>query len=473
MWTKKRVGRQLLCVLVAVALAIGPTAQVWAEAPAADAALPAGNLRTDHVVDTRPTSAGDTTLLAAPDASKIDLQYVTPSAVALAVVRPHLLLTSPATALLPVEVVSAAGIQQLGVDPADVDEIIAFAEPPLGVTLPYGLIVKFSQPFDVNTLPERLRAHTQPGELAGKGYLASRQPLLPSLYMADDQTLLVMPEATLRQVLAPTAKPASALVEHAGELPSGNDVYAVVDVAALRPMIVPWLNVAAIRQGDAFPAEAKPFLEVPHLISAIDLAINITNTSPTLLAVRANDGQSADRLEELYTLATDLQRQRALAGAAQLQQSDDPIQQAMGRYIERMSNSTRQPYKYERQGDNLILLQVTSSESSLQTQLVLTAVGGILVALLLPAIQAAREAARRNQAVNSMKQIMLSMHNYADSHKVLPPHANYSGDGKPLLSWRVHILPYLEENELYHQFHLDEPWDSPHNRANRKDAGRV
>ena len=35
--------------------------------------------------------------------------------------------------------------------------------------------------------------------------------------------------------------------------------------------------------------------------------------------------------------------------------------------------------------------------------------------------------------------------------------------GKPLLSWRVHLLPFLEENELYEQFKLDEPWDSPHN----------
>src|SRR5690606_26181785 len=39
-----------------------------------------------------------------------------------------------------------------------------------------------------------------------------------------------------------------------------------------------------------------------------------------------------------------------------------------------------------------------------------------------------------------------------------------SNDGKPLLSWRVHLLPFLEEQELYEQFHLDEPWDSTHNK---------
>jgi hypothetical protein len=40
----------------------------------------------------------------------------------------------------------------------------------------------------------------------------------------------------------------------------------------------------------------------------------------------------------------------------------------------------------------------------------------------------------------------------------------YGKDGTPLLSWRVLVLPYLEQKELYHQFHLDEAWDSPHNR---------
>lgn len=59
----------------------------------------------------------------------------------------------------------------------------------------------------------------------------------------------------------------------------------------------------------------------------------------------------------------------------------------------------------------------------------------------------------------------MGMHSYADQHGSLPPAAIYSPDGKPLLSWRVAILPYIEQNELYRQFKLDEPWDSPHNYA--------
>src|SRR5262249_5499853 len=53
---------------------------------------------------------------------------------------------------------------------------------------------------------------------------------------------------------------------------------------------------------------------------------------------------------------------------------------------------------------------------------------------------------------------------YHDVNKHFPPQAVYSPDGKPLLSWRVLILPYLEKDDLYKEFHLDEPWDSEHNK---------
>jgi hypothetical protein len=88
----------------------------------------------------------------------------------------------------------------------------------------------------------------------------------------------------------------------------------------------------------------------------------------------------------------------------------------------------------------------------------------IMIALLLPAVQAAREAARRNQSMNNMKQISIAMQNYHDTRRALPAAGGGEGPGAQL-SWRVHILPFIEEQVLYEQFHLDEPWDSEHNRA--------
>jgi len=88
----------------------------------------------------------------------------------------------------------------------------------------------------------------------------------------------------------------------------------------------------------------------------------------------------------------------------------------------------------------------------------------VMVALLLPAVQAAREAARRSQAMNNLKQVMVAMHRHAAVKPSFPAQAICDAAGRPLLSWRVAILPYLGEEALYRQFHLDEPWDSEHNR---------
>ncbi|MHB8957563.1 MAG: DUF1559 family PulG-like putative transporter [Pirellulaceae bacterium] len=88
----------------------------------------------------------------------------------------------------------------------------------------------------------------------------------------------------------------------------------------------------------------------------------------------------------------------------------------------------------------------------------------VMVALLLPAVQASREAARRSQSMNNMKQIGLAIHNYHDTFRAFPPSYNMDKEGKALLSWRVHILPFIEASPLYQEFHLDEPWDSEHNK---------
>jgi prepilin-type processing-associated H-X9-DG protein len=87
----------------------------------------------------------------------------------------------------------------------------------------------------------------------------------------------------------------------------------------------------------------------------------------------------------------------------------------------------------------------------------------IAVALLLPAVQSAREAARRAQCVNNEKQIGLAMHNFASTQNDEFPGDIVDADGNPLLSWRVRILPFIEQQALYAQFRLDEPWDSEHN----------
>lgn len=85
-------------------------------------------------------------------------------------------------------------------------------------------------------------------------------------------------------------------------------------------------------------------------------------------------------------------------------------------------------------------------------------------AAVLGVFQTTRGAAARSQTANNLKQIGLAMHNYHDAMGYLPMPAICDKNGKPLLSWRVAILPYIEQDALYRQFKLDEPWDSEHNK---------
>jgi len=89
--------------------------------------------------------------------------------------------------------------------------------------------------------------------------------------------------------------------------------------------------------------------------------------------------------------------------------------------------------------------------------------GGVLLALLLPAVQQAREAARRAQCANNLRQIGLALHNYHDVYGTFPPAVTYSADGKPMHSWRVLLLPFLDQQAMYAQYNFAEPWDSPAN----------
>ncbi len=86
--------------------------------------------------------------------------------------------------------------------------------------------------------------------------------------------------------------------------------------------------------------------------------------------------------------------------------------------------------------------------------LVVIAIIGVLVALLLPAVQAAREAARRSSCSNNFKQLGIAIHNYHDTLNALPPgtmatQLNSSGSNPGSMSWMPHLLPFMEQGALY------------------------
>ncbi len=92
---------------------------------------------------------------------------------------------------------------------------------------------------------------------------------------------------------------------------------------------------------------------------------------------------------------------------------------------------------------------------------------GVLLARLLPSVQTAREAARMVVCQNQLKQIAAAMKSYHQAYNSFPPAYVVDKNGRPMHSWRVLLLPYLEEESLkslYKQYRFNEPWDSDNNR---------
>jgi hypothetical protein len=69
-----------------------------------------------------------------------------------------------------------------------------------------------------------------------------------------------------------------------------------------------------------------------------------------------------------------------------------------------------------------------------------------------------------NASRNNLNRLGIAIYDFGEANFEFPPDASYTSNGQPLLSWRVHLLPYLKEGALHRQFRLDEPWDSPHNK---------
>lgn len=116
--------------------------------------------------------------------------------------------------------------------------------------------------------------------------------------------------------------------------------------------------------------------------------------------------------------------------------------------------------KAERKADRLTV-SLSADSSALKKAVIM---------LIAPAVRASRLAAERMQQANNLKQVMLALHIYHDTHGHFPPAIVIDKESGVARSWRVEILPYIEQEALYNEYRKNEPWDS---EANKKVLAKI
>ena len=441
-----------LATLACFAMVLSPSFRAVADEPPAVAAPVAPAAATEQ----KPAAA-------------IDLSYIPATAVGAVVLHPQQVLAGENAEWLPVEVITAAGLQNVGFDPTQIQEAIGVIAPPdmspakapAPASHPrepepgVGAILHFSQAYsrrDVVAKLEPMRPVVK--QIDGKKFAMLQGPMPFGIYLPDDRTLVVGTDGFLQQMIAATAVD-SDLTKLLKSTDCSGTATAVCSLDAMRNLID-----QAMAHAPPVPPPFADFLKIPKLISSGVIKADLRTPSLFSATLALPRRQICGGIGAVDRRAIEMGRQALLVQIAHEPHADDPVQQAMQKYSIRMSGRMFSSLKPTRDGSD-----VKWSIAGANGPAANIAVIGILVSLLLPAVSAAREAARRNQSQTNLKQIGLCFANHDSAYRQFPARAIFSKEGKPLLSWRVKILPYLDEGALYKDFHLDEPWDSPHNKA--------
>jgi len=370
-------------VIVPVLIAVEPLAQVLAQTFGAQQAVRqrlAGlgssqdqEYPREVLVETLP--GGPYTAAPSPPSTEgVDVSFVSSRAVAILALRPAQIMAAPLAELLPTEVATVAGQRYLGINPADVDELIAFAELPGPTGLNYGITVKFNKPFRGSAIPPHLRPSVTLSELAGRKYLQSSHMVFPSYYGTNAQTLVAAPDATLRQLIETSGQPkAGTLIDRVRQQRTRNDLTLVVDLSSVRPMVEMWKGTASKQ----LPPDIQPVLELVDLVEAVEWTFNISGAGPTSLVLVANDENAAQRVETLLVGLKDKLQSAATEGNAE----SDPVAAAWTRYLERQFT----PFAPQRQGSDVTCFHLDSQSPNQQLRMAMTI--GMLLGQLVPKAQ--------------------------------------------------------------------------------------
>jgi hypothetical protein len=348
------------------------------------------------------------------------------------------------------------------------DRMTAFLVPGgEGPPVPFG-VLRFSAPFDP---AEVVKAYTPGAEkvaVAGKDVFSAPGAAL-DLYFPDRQHVVVGPPGTFALLFA-DRKAQTGPMGYALKLAAGGKPF----VAAVNLQAVPLPG----RVLADLPPEAKALLKAEHVTfsASVGGAITLDLAAGYKTADDAQDAEKAIKVlaeyarKELAKLKDDLEKQ--LLGRKGPRPPGDLPEALLTVFglgaLNQADEWLANPAAFVKRDGAML----TASLAVPKELVAVYGAGSVMVGLLLPAVQKVRGAAARMTSSNNLKQIALAVHNYHDTYMKFPSDIT-DKNGKPLLSWRVAILPFMEQDALYKQFKLDEPWDSENNKKASQTAVKV
>lgn len=377
---------------------------------------------------------------------------VSSDSVVAAVIRPKDLLESDMMELFPHEVIEAYGMEQLGISLKQSSEILFVLEVekgPQGKPV-FGLIARFEQPQKFSGMFEEATRKQVSGDETYYAIGPARENLF--LSFRGKQTMLFGNPRITSQLMKPQSD-GGPLSEVMKKYPATQPIQVYAAINPVRELIK--TNLPPENQ---VPPPFQGLLELPDLADYLHMAADLTNEFNIVTRFGATDEAAAKKMRRIQKQSEQNTRMILMAQLAnQIKDLSEPMQLSINQYADRVLTYVNEQSEPEVEGNELVF-RIKPNSSSVQIATI-----GILTGMLLPAVQQVRFASRRTQSMNNLRQLALCALNYESARRHLPQHATYSEDGKPLLSWRVKMLPFMEEQALYDQFHHDEPWDSPHN----------
>jgi hypothetical protein len=405
--------------------------------------------------------------------------------------RPSEIAKSPLLAPLPMDEVFAEAIEEVGIDGREIEEVLVLLGPPTGEKLEdmpralpeLAVLVRLPEPADVDLLVEKLLApppwsddagkEVEKVEYEGKTYYDSPSSHKPFFHVSDDKRTLIMaqPEAVMKKLLDEPGD-APALAHELVEL--GDHDVAVVALTdsdekrkqlmaaaqAMMPTKYKEEKWEESKKGsppevemiqDPLPPQVKSMLEK---LNSLHAYADLSGDTLVNVKVDLTDEESAKQMNEMVGGVVGMGRMMApdlIPDAAEEFAGGDPV--ATEEMAQKMTGIVKETFNS---------ISAEASGTTFTINIARPDYFDDLPELIEEGMAQAEKAAKKNAEINNLRQIGLAIRNYELRRGSFPTDI-VAEDGTPLLSWRVRILPYLEEQVLYDQFRLDEPWDSPHN----------